>query len=176
MSKVGKLYRESIATFIKEGVKEKGDLFLVSYTKISSIQMDTLRKTLRKTGAKLYVAKNTIAKRTLKDLQFDRLSDWINGQTAFIWSGTDSVEVSKTLTKFAKEYQGLLLKGGLLDGKILEAADVKRLSDLPSREVLLTKLLGSMQSPIVGLLGALNGKTRELIYLLKQLSEQKQVK
>ena len=171
MKKIGRLFRESMAGYIKEGIQKRGNIFLVSYTKISSMQMDNLRKTLKKAGAKLYVSKNTIAHRTLKDLQFDKLADRIKGQTAFVLSDADSVEISKALTKFAKECEGLLFQGGLLQGKILEASDVKRLSDLPSREVLLTILLGSIESPMVGLLGVLNGKTRELIYLLKQLSE-----
>ena len=171
--KVGQIYRNTVATHIKEGVQKRGNIFLITYTKVSSAQMDGLRKTLKKVGAKMYVSKKTIAERTLKDLQFDTLANRLKGQTAFIWGDIDSVEVSKTLTKFTKECQGVLVHGGLLDGKVIEAVDVKRLSDLPSREALLTMLLGAMQSPLVGLLGALNGKTQELLSLLKQLSEQK---
>ncbi len=131
--KVGQLYRNSVATHIREGVQKRGNIFLITYTKVSSAQMDNFRKSLKRVGAKMYVSKNTIAKRTLKDLQFDRLAERLNGQTAFIWGDIDSVEVSKTLTKFAKECQGVLVHGGLLDGNILGVADVKRLSDLPSR-------------------------------------------
>ena len=172
MKRIGRAYRESIAAHIKEGVQKRGDVFLVSYTKISSMQMDNLRKTLKRTGAKLYVSKNSIAKRALKDLQFERLADKMNGQMAFVWCETDSFEVSKALAKFAKEYEGLNVQGGLLQGKVLETNDVKRLADLPSRKILLMMLLGSIQSPLAGLANVLNGKTRELIYLLKQLSEQ----
>jgi len=173
MKRIGALYRESIAKHIKEGIEKQNSVFLVSYSRISSMQMDTLRKTLKKIGARLYVSNNNIAKRTLKNLKFDNLAEKINGQTAFIWGEADSVEVSKALTKFAKELEGLKLNGGLLGGKVLEAGDIKRLSDLPSREVLLAMLLGSIQSPLHGLLNIFTGKTRELLYLLKQLSEQR---
>ena len=171
--KIGRVYRESMGNYIREGVEKRSNIFFVSYSKISSTQMDDLRKTLKKVGARLFVSKNSIAKRTLKDLHFERLTDKFIGQMAFVWSDTDSVEVSKALTKFAKGCEGLRFQGGLLQGKVLETNDVKRLSDLPSREVLLTMFLGSVQSPLVGLMGVLNGKTRELVYLLKQLSEQK---
>ncbi len=174
MTKIGQIYRQGVAANIREGVQNRSSVFLVSYSKVSSLQMDNLRKTLRRAGARMYVSKNTVARKTLQDLQFGTLADKIKGQTAFIWSDGDSAEISKTLTKFTKESAGVLIQGGLLQGKILEPADVKRLSDLPSREVLLTMLLGSLQSPLTGLLHALSGKTRELIYLLKQLSEKKE--
>ena len=173
MKRIGTLYREGIARHIKEGVEKEGNVFLISYSRVSSLQMDSLRKSLKKVGAHLYVANNNISRRTLKDLKFDNLAEQIDGQTAFIWGEIDSAEVSKTLTKFAKELEGLKLKGGLLDGKVLAAADIKRLSDLPSREVLLTMLLGAIQSPLHGLLNVCSGKQRELLNVLNQLSEQK---
>jgi len=173
MKRVGTLYRESIAKHIKDGVQKQGNVFLVSYSKVSSMQMDSLRKTLKKVGARIYVSNNNIARKTLKDLKFDNLAEKISGQTAFVWGEADSIEVSKTLTKFSKELEGLKLKGGLLDGKVLEATDIKRLSDLPSKELLLMMLLGAMLSPLYGLMNAVTGKTRDLVSLLKQLSEQK---
>lgn len=173
MKKVGTLYRQSIAHHLKDNVQKRSSVFVISYSRVSSLQMGTLRKTLKKAGAKVYVSKNTIAKRMLKDLQFEILAEKINGQTAFVLSDADSVEISRALTKFTKECEGVLIQGGLLQGKVLDGSDVKRLSNLPSREALLALLLGTIQSPVVGLLGALNGKTQELICLLKQLSEQK---
>ena len=173
MTKIGRIYRESIAGNIREGVKAQGNIFLISYSGVSSIEMDNLRKTLKRIGAKLYVSKNSVARRTLKDLQFDTLANRLNGQMAFVWGEIDSVEVSKAIAKFAKGREGILIQGGLLQGKVLEANDVKRLSDLPSREILLAQLLGTLQSPTVRLMGALNGKAQELMSILKQFSEKK---
>ena len=173
MTKIGQLYRESVANNIREGVEKRGNVFLLTYTKVSSMQMDTLRKTLRRAGARMYVSKNTVARRTLKELQFEPLADKVNGQVAFIWSDADSAEVSKTLTKFTKEFQGVLIQGGVLQGKVLDTADVKRLADLPAREVLLGQFLGTLQSPVVRIMGALNGKTKEFLSIFKQFSEKK---
>ncbi len=173
MKKVGHIIRESVSQNIKDRIGKRSNLFLISYTRVSSAKMDNFRKILRRAGANVYVSRNSIARRTLKDLNFEQLAEKINGQTAFVWSDKDSVEVSKALVKFAKDCDGVVVQGGLLDGNFLANTDVQRLSDLPSREILLTMLLGTLQSPLVKLVGVLNGKTMELIYLLKQLSEQK---
>jgi len=171
MKKVGQLIREGIAEKIRHNVTEHGTTFLVSYSKMSSPKMNNFRKALRAAGAKVYVSKNRIAKKTLAELKFDEMSSKITQQIAFVWSNSDSVEVAKVLIKLTKDLEGLQIQGGVLDGKAVQQADVKRLSDLPSREVLLTMLAQTIQSPLTRLAGALNAKTRDLIYILKQLSE-----
>jgi large subunit ribosomal protein L10 len=77
------------------------------------------------------------------------------------------------LVDFVKGFEGVIVQGGLLQGRILEQEDVKRLSELPTREILLAKLLSVIQSPLNRLAMALNAKTRELLSILKQLSEKK---
>ena len=88
-----------------------------------------------------------------------------------ILSNADASEVSKVLVKFAKAYEGFIVRGGVLDGAFLTEAQVKTLSDLPSREVLLAKFLGTLAAPVSRFAGALNGKTRDLMSILKQKSE-----
>lgn len=173
MKKIGAVLRESISQTIKTNIENRGDIFMLSYSKVSSSQMNIFRKALRRAGAKIYVSKNKISKRILKDLSYDRLADKVAGQTAFVWCESDTAEISKALTKFSKECENVKIQGGLLQGKILELADIKRLSDLPSRDVLLSTLLGTIQSPITRFMGALNGKTQDLLSILKQLSEKK---
>lgn|SRR3990167_2160109 len=173
MMKVGQLYRENIAAHIKEGLAKRSATFILGYSKISGPKMNDIRKNLRKAGAELYVSKNSVAKRVLGDLHFSTLADRFNGQMMFIFTDADSVEISKTLIKVAKDHAGILIQGGLLDGKILAKEDVKTLSDLPSKPTLIAMLLGTLQSPLVRLAGALNGKTQELLYVLTQLKEQK---
>ncbi len=173
MTQIGKVFRQSMVNRVKDGVQNRTSIFLVSYTKVSGPQMNSLRKGLKQVGANLYVSRNSIAQLALKDLKFEPLAGKVGGQTAFIWSNGDSAEVSKTLTKFMKECQGVMIQGGLLDGAILEKRDVERLADLPSREVLLTMLLRTLNSPMTRLAQVLNGKTRDLLSILKQLSEQK---
>lgn len=171
MKKVGYLIRESVSDRIRQGIKDGGNTFLVSYSKVSSFQMSSFRKSLSLVGATVYVSKNRIAKKALRDIELENLASMIQDQTAFVWSQQDSVEVAKALVKFIKENQGIQVQGGILDGCVVDQKDVIQLSDLPSREVLLSMLLQTIQSPLTRLANALNGKTRELINLLKQLSE-----
>ncbi|MFH1360282.1 MAG: 50S ribosomal protein L10 [Candidatus Omnitrophota bacterium] len=173
MKKAGLLVRESASQHIKSNVESHSNVFLMSYTQVSSGQMDTLRKNLKKIGASVHVTKNSIAQRVLKDLEKEKLIEWLEGQMAFIFSGADSAEISKTLINFSKGCEGVLVRGGLCEGKLLTKEDVKRLSELPSKEVLLSILLGTIQAPLTRLASALNAKTRDLIYILKQLSEKK---
>ena len=171
MKKVGQLFRENLVSHVKNGIEKKTSTFVLSYTRVSGPQMNTLRKGLRSVGADFYISRNSIAAIALKDLNYEKLSQRISGQTAFVFSDGDSVQVSKTLIKFVKEYEGLAIQGGLLDGAILEKKDVEKLSELPSREILLTMLLRTLNTPMTRLARALNAKTRDLLSILKQMSE-----
>ena len=169
--KVGTLYRQRMASSVKTGVSEKSSTFVVSYRGISSAKMNILRKDLRRKKAEVLVSKTSVARIALKEAKQENLADTIEGQMALVLSNADASEVSKVLVNFAKNYEGFTVRGGVLDGAFLTEAEVKTLSDLPSREVLLAKLLGTMAAPISRFAGALNGKTRDLISILKQKSE-----
>ena len=169
--KVGTLYRQRMANSVKEGVAKKSSTFVVSYRGISSAQMNTLRKNLKRKKADVLVSKTSVARIALKEAKCEDLAGSIEGQMALILSNSDASEVSKVLVNFAKSYEGFVVKGGVLDGAFLSQDQVKTLSDLPSREVLLASLLGIMSAPLTRFAGALNGKTRDMISILKQKSE-----
>lgn len=171
MKKVGQVIRENISYCICQGVQNRVNTFVVGYSKISSSQMNDLRKALSVAGADMYVSKNRIAQKALESLDYKELGENIDKQAAFVWSDKDSVEVAKVLIKFSEEFEDLSVQGAVLEGRFIDQGEVKRLSSLPSREVLLTILLHTIQSPLARLSSVLNGKTRELINLLKQLSE-----
>ena len=173
MKRVGQVYREALLKRFRDGVEKKSSVFLLSYSKLSSPKISELRKNLNKVGADVFVSKNSIAALALKEMNHQKLAERISGQTAIIYSDADSSAISKILINFAKDLESVSFKGGLLDGHILEADDVKKLSDLPSREVLLSQLLGVLEAPVSRLLGAMNAKSQELLSILKQLSEKK---
>ena len=173
MKKVGLLYRESLVSQVKKGVTDNDNVFLLSYSHVSGLQMNNLRKNLKKTGAQMCAAKNSVARLALKEMEFEGLSQKVSGQTALVWGGTDSAEISKILMDFVKTSENIVVRGGLLQGRILEQHDVQKLSELPPREILLAMLFSVIQSPLTRLAGALNAKTRELLSILKQLSEKK---
>jgi len=171
--KVGEIFRKQLANAIKEGVDKNQNTFLVSYSGISASQMNILRKDLSKKSAKMKATKSKIARIALKDQELEAASLEIQDQVAFIHSDSDAAEISKILVKFSKECKGFAVQGGLLQGVFLPKEDVARLSDLPSREVLLAKLLSLMQLPATRLAYILNAKSRDLLSILKQYSEKK---
>jgi len=171
MKKVGQLYREALVNQVKKGVTDNDNVFLLSYSQVSGLQMSDLRKSLKRAGANVYAARNSVARLALKEMKHEELSEKVSGQTALVWGGADSSEISKILIDFVKGAENLAVHGGLLKGRMLEQDDIKKLSELPSREVLLATLLATIQSPLTRLAGALNAKTREVLSILKQLSE-----
>lgn len=173
MKRVGQIFRESVYRDLKKGFKENGSIFLLTYSKLTSTKIGDLRKNLKSAGAHVVVSKNRLAQIALKELGHNQLAERVGGQTAFIWSNKDSAEISKILIKFVKDIETVALKGGLLQGKIIEEGDIKRLSDLPSREVLLAQLLGTIIAPLTRLAYVLNAKTIDLLSIIKQLSEKK---
>ena len=173
MKKVGRLYRERLVDQLKGGVANQENVFLLSYSMVSGPQMNDLRKNLRRTGAHVCAAKNTIARLALQEIDHNDLAGKVSGQTALVWGGTDSAAISRILIRCAEESENIVIQGGLLQGRILTQGDVKKLSELPPREVLLARLLSVIQSPLTRFAGVLNAKTRELLFILKQLSEKK---
>ncbi len=169
--KVGQLYRQRIADTVQGGVTKKSNTFVVSWRGISSSKMDSLRKDLKRKKADVLISKTSIARIALKNSNYEDLAKCLNGQIAFVLSDADASEVSKILVKFATDCEGFTVQGGLFNGDILSPAQVKTLSDLPSREVLLAKFVGVLQAPVTRFAGALNAKTRDFVSILKQKSE-----
>ncbi len=171
--KVGRLYREKIVKTIQNGVESKENAFVVNYRNIPSSDVSSLRKTLQQKKAKMYLSRGTLAKIALKGSALAPVTDALEGHTAFVWSDADAAEISKILVKFAEKNEAFVVRGGLISGSFLPKEDVKRLSDLPSKEALLAKIVGALQAPTSRIARTFTGKQTELILLLKQISEKK---
>ncbi len=171
MIKVGQLYRERISSIVKEGVTKKSNTFVVTWSAISSAKMDSLRKDLKRKKADVLVSKTSVARIALKESSYQNLASCVNGQMALVLSDSDASEISKILVNFSKTCEGFIVQGGLLNGAELNKQQVQTLSDLPSREVLLAKFIGTLQAPVTRFAGALNAKSRDFVSILKQKSE-----
>ncbi|NTV29730.1 MAG: 50S ribosomal protein L10 [Candidatus Omnitrophica bacterium] len=171
--KVGRLYREKMVNTIQKGIESKQVAFVVNYTKLASGDVSALRKTLQQKKAKMYVSRGSLARIALKSSVLSPVTELLEGHTAFVWSDTDAVEIAKLLVKFAEKNDVFVIRGGVMSGKLLKKDDVKRLSDLPAKEVILAQLIGAMKSPMTRVARALNSKQTELILILKQISEKR---
>jgi large subunit ribosomal protein L10 len=154
---------------------ESNSVVLVDYKGINVAQSDRLRARSRESGVEFVVAKNTLAQIAADRAGIEDLSELLVGPTAIAFS-EDPVVGAKLMDEFSNEIDAFELKGGLLDGRVVDAAGVARLSRLPGREQLIAQVMGGIQAPLVGLVTVLNGTIRNLAVVLNQVAEQKRAK
>ncbi|MBF0152428.1 MAG: 50S ribosomal protein L10 [Magnetococcales bacterium] len=136
-------------------------------------EMTELRRKIRESGSEFRVVKNTLAKRAAQGTPFEGLDALLTGPTSLATS-MDPVAPAKALDDFAKDHPNLQIVGGVLDGKLVDAKGITALAKLPSREVLLARMLGSLNSPIQGFVGVLAAVPGSLVRVLAQIQKQKE--
>ena len=159
---------------LKETMKNAKGAVLTDYRGIK-VALDTkLRRKMREAGVEYSVIKNNMASIAAKEAGIEGLDAYLKGPLALVSSDKDPVAAAKLISEFIKENRIMEIKGGLVEGTVIDAEGVKALANLPSREILLARLLGSMQSPITGFVTVLQGNIRNLVYALDQVRQQKE--
>ena len=177
-SKVTDQKRAIVAELKNQLTGAKGAV-LTSYKGLT-VAMDTeLRRELRNAGVTYHVVKNTMTRLAAKDAGLDELTEHLAGTTALAFSKEDAVAPAKVICNFIKknklEDTGILtVKAGLVEGKVISDKEVKALANLPSREELIAKLLGSMNAPIANTVGVLSAIIRNFVYVVDAVREKKQ--
>ena len=128
---------------------------LVNYQGITVEDDTAMRKALREAGVKYMVVKNTLTGRACDAVGYGDMKQYLNGMTAIAISESDAVAPAKVLKKYAEKVESFKILAGYLDGAVIDEATVNALADIPSKEVLVAKFLGSIQSPLYGLAYAL---------------------
>jgi large subunit ribosomal protein L10 len=146
--------KKAIVAEVSAEVAKAQTLVVAEYRGIEVGQLTTLRKKARESDVYLRVLKNTLVRRAVADTSFAGLADQMTGPLIYAFSA-DAVAAAKVLQEFAKGNDKLVLKAGCFGGKVLDKAGVQALASIPSREELLAKLLGVMQAPVSGFVGAL---------------------
>jgi large subunit ribosomal protein L10 len=145
---------------------------LTDYRGLKVADLQTLRSTLRPFGAEFHIAKNTLTRIAAERVGIEGLTPSLEGPLALVLAYDDVVGASKAITDFARTSRILTVKAGVLNHKVISAADVESLASMPSREVLLGKVLGLMVSPLARTVGVLSGPSRSLAYVLNARAEQ----
>ena len=153
----------------------KAKIAIVSdYRGLTVSSFEQLRRELKKNNAEIRVAKNTLLRKAIQGTPFEVMTSQLEGTTAITVSYADPVAPAKILTEFAKNHPELQLRSGVLDGKALTVDDLKALSTLPSKEVMLATLLSVMQAVPTSFVRVLNAVPLSFLYTLQALKEKKE--
>ena len=171
--------KQEIVAGLKEKLTTSKGAVLTSYKGLTVAQDTELRRALREAGVNYHVVKNTMTRIAVQGTDLEVIANHLEGTTALAVSADDAVAPAKVICEFIKknklEDNGVLVvKAGIVDGKVIDVKEVKALAELPSREVLIAKLLGSMQAPISGTVNVLQGVIRNAVYVLEAVRQQKE--
>jgi large subunit ribosomal protein L10 len=156
---------------IKGDIAAADAIWVVDYRGLTVKQAESLRASIREQGAALKVYKNSLAERAVADLGLESLGAVLEGPSAFVFVSGDPVASAKVLKTFAKGNENLKIKGGLFNGALVSADAVKAIADLPSREELIAQFIGTIRSPLAGVVQVLNGPASKLVRTLGAIAE-----
>jgi len=173
MKKIGLLVKETSENRIKNYLKSSKGMIIVKYSGVASPDMSGLRKTLKTNGSDLFVVKNSIARRAMKDLGLSDLIKAIETPCGLVFFKDEPVGTSKILCDFRKEHEKMVLEGGVLEEKILTSKDIEKMSKLPSRDALRAQVVVALNGPIVKLAVVLNQSLKKFVYCIDQIRQSK---
>ena len=159
--------KASIVSDLSEKLNRSPFLLVTDYKQMKVAQFGELRNRLAPAGAEVRVVKNSFLKRAMADSGMPDVADKLTGQTAIVMGEKDVAPVAKILEAFAAEFKIAALKIGVIDKAVMSTSDVEALAELPSREILLAKLLGLMLAPATQLVRVLNEPASAFARLLK---------
>ena len=165
--------KEAVVKELSEKFANAKSVVVTDYKGLNVAEITELRKKLREAGVDYTVVKNTLAKIAAQKVKIDDIIEILSGPTALAFGIEDAVSPAKVLVDFADEHGKLEIKGGVLNGELINLAKVKSLADIPPREVLLAAVFAGMKAPISGLVNVLQGNLRGLVMALNQIKEQK---
>jgi len=170
--KVG-AWKQIMINELTEHFKERNAFFVSDFIGLESEDINALRRELETLSSHYLVVKNTIARIALQNAGRADLAKMIKGGTGIVLGSGDSAAVAKTLAKFSKTHEFLKLRGGYLDGVVLDAVRINLLATLPSRNELLAKVLGTMKAPIGGFVSVLSNTLGSFVYVVQAIKEKR---
>ena len=171
--------KKAIVANLKEILTSSQGTVITSYKGLTVAQDTALRVELRKAGVSYHVIKNTMTRIAAQEAGFEGMIQYLEGTTALAYSADDAVAPAKIISEFIKknnlaDEEKLVIKGGIVDGQVVTAEEVKAIASLPSREVLIGKLLGSIQAPLSNTVGVMGSMLRSIVTVLDAVRKQKE--
>lgn len=166
--------KQLVVNEISDKMQSAVSAVLTDYRGLNVAEATKLRKELRDAGVEYKVLKNTLTKLAADKVGLEGLKKDLVGPTAIAFSYEDPVAPARILTKFAKEHKKLVLKSGVVEGKVIDLAGITALAELPSREVLIAQVLAGFQAPISGFVNVMQGNIRNFACVINAIKEQKE--
>lgn len=153
---------------IKEQLEASSAVVLTEYRGLTVQELAALREELRKSEVSYKVVKNTLTRFAVTDLGLGELEALLEGPTAIAYVAGDPVAAAKTLATFAKDHPALVIKGGVLEGRVMTADETEALAKVDSREVSLAKIAGGLTAPLQAIVGILEAPLQRILFVLEQ--------
>ncbi len=165
--------KKTVVAEIKEKLERAQSVVLIDYRGLTVLEVTDLRNQFRKAGVEYAVLKNTMITLAAAELGITGLEEHLKGPTAVAFGFEDPIAPAKIITEYIKKNKKISVKCGMVDNKVIDVAGVTALAELPPREVLIAKMMGSMNAPITGFVGVLSGVLRKFVYAVEAVRKQK---
>lgn len=166
---------EAVKSFENE-VRDCTGLIVTSYKALKTTEFNEMRKKIRGFNSEYRVVKNSLTRIALKNAGLEDLAKALEGPTAIVIERGDAIATTKAVFEFAKTHENVRINGGLFEGKFMTGEQLKAIAALPSREVLIATLLGTLQAPMVNLVSVLQAPMRDLVGVLDQIAKKPETK
>lgn len=166
--------KEQIIAEVKEKIERAKGMYFADFTGITVEQVTELRREFRKVNVDYRVVKNTLARKALESITgYDKVIDKLFGHTAIAFGYDDPVAPAKIIKKFHDKHKKLKLKVCVLEKQVFDGSHLDQIAKLPSRKELIAGILGSIQAPIYGIVGAIGAVTRDLVNIIDAIEKKK---
>lgn len=166
--------KEKVVADLSERLEGVSAVFVTDFSGLDVEKMTKLRRGVRDAGGSYQVVKNTLLRRITNGTELEKLTEMFTGNNALGFCQDDPVPLAKALVDFAKDNEKLVIKGGMLGAQVMAFEQIKALADLPSREVLLAQLLGTLNNVPGSFVRVLNAIPSKLVYALSAIRDQKE--
>ena len=172
MAKVGRLVKDIMVQELTDALKERQSFFVASLGALSANEADALRKRLRTSKARMLRIKRTLGLQGLSVLRMEEAKPLFEGSIAFVFPGEDLIPAAKLLADFAKQNEEKLqIRGGLVEGQVLDRARFEELANLPPKLQLIAQVIGVLESPVANLVWTLESVLGEVAWVLEEASK-----
>ena len=174
MARVGRMVKESMVQEVASCFAERPNFFVTTFTRLSASEADSLRQQLHVSQGHLVVIKRRLGLLATQALKIQGLAELLEGSVGFVLAGGDILHTAKLLVEFRKTHENqLVLRGAVIDGRLLDLARVEELAHLPPKPVLLAQVVATIESPITDLIWTIEQLIGDLAWLVEQAAATK---